>query len=644
MRPVAVCAAVLVGVISAAAADEPPTLESSPLAQAFGAPPLMWGLNLSPDGTKIVFVQLVPEGVTIARVLDLNTKKTAVVLTGKQREFDVSWCDWASNSRLLCGVRGVVELYGKQLIAATRLIAVNADGSKMKVVLQRKADEYTQFQDRVIDWLPDEPGSVLVQLPSPTGSGVARLNIETGELKTESRIREGVHSWISDGYGAPRLYEIVTSTERRWLVRDTPDAAWTVLHEARLEDLEDEFSPIGFGENRNELLYYGVNDGRTALFALDLEHGHKSRIVYSHATLDVDDVLALGKHRRLVAASYYDDRPHLHFFDARIERLQKALDKYFTGKAVSVIDEDWSQRYYLLFVGSDTDAGSYYRFDAEKLVLELIVHAYPSLGERKLAPMRAIRYPADDGVEIPGYLTLPLEHGAGPLPAIVLPHGGPSSRDYWNYDFLVQYLVANGYAVLQSNYRGSDGYGRKWLGEGGFRGWPRAIADIAAGADYLVRLGIADANRLCTVGWSYGGYAALMSAIEQPKKYRCVASIAGVTDPGELSRSEMRFIGGSRALAFIGAGDPEVRKAGSPSTRAKEIQVPVLLAHAKQDLNVPFAQSADFAKALKRSQKDVEFIEYDYAEHDIRPERYRVDLLTRLGAFLEMHLAGKAER
>lgn len=640
MRSAAVFSAIVGGAMcSASLAEDPQKLETSPVAQAFGAPPAMWRLGLSPDGTKIVFVQSVPEGPTIARVLDMSTKKATVVLAGKPREFDVSWCDWATNSRLLCGVRGIVELYGgHRLVAATRLIAVNADGSKIKVVLERKADEYTQFQDRIVDWLPDDPDNVLVQLPSPTGSGVARLNVETGELKTETRIREGVYSWISDGYGAPRLYEMVTSSLRRWFVRETPDASWQILRETELDDLEDEFSPVGFGESRSELLYYGSNEGRTALFALDLEH-HRTRLVYAHPTFDVDDVIALGKHHRLVAAAYSDDRPHLHFFDARIEKLQQTLDKYFAGKLVSVIDEDWSQRYYLVFVASDTDAGSYYRFDFEKLLLELIVHAYPALGDRKLAPMRAIRYPAADGVQVPAYLTLPVDRSAGPLPAVVLPHGGPSARDYWSYDFLVQYLVASGYAVLQSNYRGSDGYGREWLGKGGYRDWRRAISDITAGADYLVREGIADPRRLCVVGWSYGGYAALMSAIEEPTRYRCVASVAGVTDPGALSTNALRFVGGSRAFAFIGADDDEVRNAGSPNARADAIRVPIFLAHARQDLNVPFEQSANLTKTLRRAHKDVEFVEYEDAEHDISPERYRVDLLTRLGAFLQRNLA-----
>jgi dipeptidyl aminopeptidase/acylaminoacyl peptidase len=270
--------------------------------------------------------------------------------------------------------------------------------------------------------------------------------------------------------------------------------------------------------------------------------------------------------------------------------------------------------------------------------MQRVTNAYPALADRELAPMRAVSYPAADGAQIPAYLTLPKDHSADPLPAVVLPHGGPSARDYWDYDYLVQYLAASGYAVLQSNYRGSEGYGKQWRGQGGFRDWRRAVGDITAGTDYLVREHIADPKRICMVGWSYGGYAALMSVIENPKTYRCVASVAGVTDPHALGVNAGNFIGGAATSEFIGADDPDVREKGSPRERAAEIGVPVLLAHAHRDVNVPFTQSADFATALRRAHKDVDFVEYDNAEHDIRPERYRIDLLTRLGEFLDKEL------
>ncbi len=278
---------------------------------------------------------------------------------------------------------------------------------------------------------------------------------------------------------------------------------------------------------------------------------------------------------------------------------------------------------------SATDPGTYYRYDVTANEVERIGATYPSLANRELAPMTPVRYAADDGVEIPAYLTLPPGH-SGRVPAVILPHGGPSSRDYWSYDYLAQYLAAHGYAVLQSNYRGSGGYGAAWEGDGGFRDWGRAIADIAAGTQYLIDEGIADPTKICTVGWSYGGYAALMTAIEQPGQYRCIVSIAGVTDLRALGRTW-------RASAFIGTED-EPGGLGSPIERVDEIQVPVLLLHGRRDSNAPFEQSASMARSLERAKKIVEFTAYDSAEHNMLPERYRIDLLARIGDFLDEYL------
>jgi dipeptidyl aminopeptidase/acylaminoacyl peptidase len=160
------------------------------------------------------------------------------------------------------------------------------------------------------------------------------------------------------------------------------------------------------------------------------------------------------------------------------------------------------------------------------------------------------------------------------------------------------------------------------------------MADIAAGTGYLIAEGIADPERMCMVGWSYGGYAALMSVIEDPERYRCVVSIAGVTDPKQLGFNSLSFVGGRAAQEFIGDED-EVLKQGSPIKRADEIKVPVLLVHGVEDANVPLAQSVTLAKALEHAGRDVELIEYDEAQHSITQERYRTDLLARLGKFLD---------
>ncbi|MCH7644180.1 MAG: S9 family peptidase [Myxococcales bacterium] len=606
-----------------------------PLAVSFGTMPALWDVRISPDGAKVSFLQMHPEDLPILRIFDLTTGKVNIAMVSTKDEFDIQWCDWANNERLLCGFRAITR--GWDTYSVTRLVAVNADGSELKVLLQRKLKgQFAQFQDRVVDWLVDDPKRVLVVMPNNKGATLNPLDIYSGGTGSAIHKRSGYVYWISDGRGSPRLYRYMSKDQIRWHYRLSGESKWRRLHKSKMTDLDDDYYPIGFGEDPDRLLVLKPHEGRLALWSEDLKGEQDDEVVFSHSEVDVDSPEFLGKFRRIVAIGYSTDRPHLHFFDQAVERISDLLTSHFSNQTVGVIDESWDRRYYIVHVASDRNPGTFYRFDAPQNQLLQISPQYPLLESRPLAPMKPIRYAARDGTEIPAYLTLPV--GAkGALPTVILPHGGPESRDYWEFDWLAQFMAAKGFAVLQSNYRGSGGYGSDWAGEGGFRAWRTAINDLTDGAQYLVDEGIADAKRICVVGWSYGGYAALMSGVEEPERYRCLVSIAGVSDPGMLIADYRHFLNRRAMQKFIGR-DAEVIKRGSPLKRASEIRAPVLLFHGDQDVNVPIGHSKKMAKALKRAKKSVEYIEYEGVEHSIRRNGYRVDMLDRIGSFLDAHI------
>jgi dipeptidyl aminopeptidase/acylaminoacyl peptidase len=250
--------------------------------------------------------------------------------------------------------------------------------------------------------------------------------------------------------------------------------------------------------------------------------------------------------------------------------------------------------------------------------------------------MRPVRVPGADGAPMPGYLTLPSGHTGRNLPAVVLPHGGPYSRDSWGFDPLVQLLASRGYAVLQVNYRGSTGYGEAWLAAG-FQGWGTVMHDdITAAARWLVADGIADPRRLCIVGWSYGGYAALIGAVKQPDLYRCAVSIAGVSDLKAIAREDNRFYGGA-AAARQSTGTQDL-DSQSPRARAAEIKAPVLLVHGHADVSVVVDHSEKMADALKRAGKPHELLVIRNGDHSLRMPAMRQALYERLAAFLAANL------
>ena len=647
MKRIGLLALSLFFVIGAVHAEDG-VLKTSPLAVAFGSQPDFRSLHMSPDGTKLVLVQYHPKGYDFARTLDLKTMKSVMVYAATD-QFDIDWCRWANNTRVLCGLSAMTSYQGTYF-QVTRLIGVDWNGKNLILLepeqLKNKShfgaiqtsSNFSQNQTTIVDLKPDDPDHVQILVSSMGESGVADMDINTAKLSNISRRQRFAYRWITDGHGHPRLRNYIDRAYRRWYVADAHGWNWDVLHEVKADNYNDAFEPYGFGDNPDELLYFDDYNGRRALFAMDLAHDRKSRLVYANDHVDVMGLQTIGKYNRVVAAYYVEDKLQRYFFDKDIKNIYETLMAAFPGKNINIVDEDWNRRYYIVFISSDTQPGTYYRFDSKLRKLGLIGHISSKLKNYQLAPMQAVHYPARDHTPIPAFLTLPASGKKTGLPAVILPHGGPSSRDIWGFDILAQFFAAHGYAVLQSNYRGSDGYGTAWLGDGAFRGWKQAISDITDGTHYLIDQGIADPDRVCVVGWGYGGYAALMSGIQNPTLYKCIVSIAGVSDPQTLGYYSLRFVGGRTGQAFIGR-EKEIVKDGSPVKRAGEIQVPVLLAHAREDANVPYKQSEEMYEALKKDDKSVEFIHYEKAAHDIRPPRYRIDLFTRVADFLSKYTA-----
>ncbi|RMF94691.1 MAG: S9 family peptidase [Gammaproteobacteria bacterium] len=602
------------------------------LARDFGTLPEVWGLRLSPNGQRVVLLhQDAKFDAPIALVGTLNGATTPILASETDR-FDLWWCQWASNERLLCGFGGVTRIRG-QPFYTTRLVAVDPDGGNRKVLLQDRLARQNvigQFQDDVVDWLPDDPAHVLIELPENDATGLARLDIRSGRLKTIQRPRSNIREWLSDGHGNAHVRQYVSERLIRWEFRNEQANRWEPLFQQEMTDLDAFYQPIGFSADPQRILLYCRQGGLVALCSQALQPGAQPELLVAAPGVDISDVIKFGKYRRLVAAIYHEDRPRRLYFDDRVRVVNEQVGRAI-GSGAQAFDESWDQQAYLVYHETATSPGRYYHLDLAGRRLTELWPRYPQLADRELVPMQPWRFTAADGTEIPAYLHRPA--GEVPLPLVVLPHGGPESRDTWGFDWLPQFLAANGYLVLQVNFRGSGGYGEDWAGPGGFQAWRRTVGDVADGVRALIDAGDADPQRVCIIGWSYGGYAALMSAISEPELYRCVVSIAGVTDPTMLINEYRNFLNRRAVREFIGTSD-EVRDRGSPLKRATEIRQPLLLFHGDEDLNVRVGHSKALARAVKKAGGDVSLQVYDDAEHNLWSNRYRVDMLERIGRFL----------
>jgi dipeptidyl aminopeptidase/acylaminoacyl peptidase len=450
---------------------------------------------------------------------------------------------------------------------------------------------------------------------------------------------------MSDGRGNVRFMESERLTDATgqmsaridYFYRRTGSSDWDKF--ASFDSLSGEgMIPVAIDATLDSAYLLKKLNGRFALYRVKLDGSMATELAYANDKVDVDNVVRIGRGQKVIGATFAEERRETVYFDEEYARLAKSLSKAIPNlPLVQFASASADGNKLLIFAGSDSDPGRYYVYDKKGRALNEIMLVRPALEKATLAAMKPVTYPAADGTPIPAYLSVPPGKDARSLPAVIMPHGGPSARDEWGFDWLTQYLVSQGYAVLQPNYRGSAGYGDEWANENGFRGWRTSIGDITAGANWLVGEGIADRGKLAIVGWSYGGYAALQSAAVEPDLYRAVVAIAPVTDLAQLKQDARGFTNARLVADFVGAG-PHVRE-GSPLQNVDGIKAPVLMFHGNRDANVDVGHAERMDRALKAAGKRSELTVFEGLEHSLVDSGARTRMLESIGGFLAAEVA-----
>ncbi|MBW8858343.1 MAG: S9 family peptidase [Caulobacter sp.] len=352
----------------------------------------------------------------------------------------------------------------------------------------------------------------------------------------------------------------------------------------------------------------------------------------------------VGTDGLILGYSHFDGLREYDFVEPRLKALWPAYRNAFKGQQVTLTSWTPDFRKLILFVEGGQTSGSYYLADTTTKRVDIISSAYPAIPPRDIGAVRAIRYPAADGLEIEAYLTLPPGKPEKGLPLIVLPHGGPRARDDASFDYTAQALVARGYAVLKPNFRGSSGYSHRFETAGYGEWGGKMQTDLSDGVAYLAAQGVIDPKRVCIMGSSYGGYAALAGVTLQKGVYRCSVAVSAVSDVGRLMRDDMLKYGErnagvrdeKRLFAVDSLSDPKL-DARSPDEHAADADAPILLIHGKDDTVVPFAHAQAMASALKKADKPFEFVVLDGEDHWMSNSATRLQKLTAAITFLEKY-------
>jgi dipeptidyl aminopeptidase/acylaminoacyl peptidase len=310
-----------------------------------------------------------------------------------------------------------------------------------------------------------------------------------------------------------------------------------------------------------------------------------------------------------------------------------------------VISRDAAAANYVIQADGPKNPTTYYLFNAKAGQLSIVGTAYPTLTAADLGDERPYVYKSQDGTDIHAYLTLPPGKAPKNLPVVVFPHGGPADRDALGFDWWAQFMASRGYAVLQPNFRGSNGYGVKFRDAGDGQWTGKVLEDINGGLQQLVRDGIADPKRACIVGASYGGYAALAAATFTPNLYACAVSYAGMSDLAlDLDHTARDSGDHSQALTIWekreGASRFEAGKlaAISPASHADQVKAPILLIHSDKDVTVYIEQSEREQSALQSAGKSVQFVKLEGDDHLLRQSAARIQMLKAIEPFLAAHI------
>ncbi|NVK55759.1 MAG: S9 family peptidase [Alteromonadaceae bacterium] len=616
--------------------------------EVFSRLPQFYGVALSPDGQRVAMERNSPdEDLAALMTLDIATGKIYYLLNSDNKKVKINWYKWANNEDLLVSARYEMNDAGQKYFS-TRLYVMryDAEGESPKLVIDwRHIQRYQndrkyvpQFQDNVIDILPDDPEHVLmaIDISQPHEKSVFKVNINNRKVKRLVRGAKRIRDWITDQQGNVRIgialdYE---SGEREIYLRNE-DGGFEELYSYNVTTDQPVYV-AGFGVDPNTLYIKKYLNDYKALYKLDLAT-RKETLVYADDNYDVDGSLIYSPLTRDAIGIRHAQAPNgRYYWDDRYGPLQRGLDKLFAGKhnVLSAFSEN--EEIYLLYSSSDTQPGQYYLGNLKDPQISFLFDQYPDINTEQLSAHQLVTFTARDKVEIEGYLTLP-KQGEAPYPTVIFPHGGPAGRDRAGFDYWVAYFNSRGYAVFRPNFRGSTGYGFSF-GESQMQNWGMAMQDdVVDGTQWMIDQGYTDKSKICIVGASYGGFAALAATVKSPELYQCAVSFAGVSDLDRMVYRQRNFLNAKLVKKQLGE-DSDDRERRSPINYVENIKTPILLVHGEEDRTVHVEQSEMMADELDDADKPYKYVELPFGDHYLSIQSNRITLFQEMDDFLNKYL------
>jgi dipeptidyl aminopeptidase/acylaminoacyl peptidase len=589
--------------------------------------------QISPDGTRLAFLAPDKKGVLQLWLRTIGKSDDRPITADKKRGIRTFF--WAFDNEQL------IYLQDNDGDENYHLIGVN-----FKTGVIRDLTPFMGVRAEVVDLDPLFPHEALVglNLKDRKKFDVYRINLVNGAVDFDTENPGNVLSWTADAKAQVRAATAAAADGGfDLLYRPDPKAPWEKL---RHWGSEEQGSALVFSKD-GKTLYLNANHDANALrlVALDLKT-RKEKILAQDPEYDIGGVMIHPTKRIIQAVGFNKDKVVRKVLDPDIEEdfqiLAKVRKGHFGVSGRDVADKTW-----LITYTTDDGPVYYYAYDRAGKKATLLFSHQPKLEKLALASMKPISFKARDGLVIRGYLTLPMGVPAKGLPAVLLVHGGPWTRDSWGFNANVQCLANRGYAVLQVNYRGSTGYGKKFLNAGNREWAGKMHHDLIDGVNWLCEKGIADRKKIAIMGGSYGGYATLVGLTFTPDVFACGVDLVGPSNLVTLLKTIPPYWAPVQAMFSKRVGDLETEeeflKSRSPLFFVDRIKAPLLIGQGANDPRVKQAESDQIVAALRKAGKPVEYIIYTDEGHGFQRPENRLHFLARAEAFLARHLGGRAE-
>lgn len=637
---------------------------AAPSAEAYGSVEAVDHVTINPAGALVAWVANDGKSTQVT-VLDLASRKTLrnfAVETG----FKVREIEWADDETLLFAVSATLTSTRRlwpSRFELLRWLAGNVSTGKLQILLtdgnkrvlggsqlvRRHVDKPATLIMSSLDFAVQNQGTEIgTRLGGKRRDSGFLLNVfEVNTVTGKSKLLESgtpfTTQWLADSKGNAVVRSEWNPEFKRFTVVAKNGNSWN-----RLLEVENggESWLAGMLENDTAVAVVTHNaEKHTTLWAMPLD-GSAAKKLIDDPALEVEGVYTDPFDDRVVGARLGGpDRPY-RWIDGATDKRFASIGRTFAGKTISIESRSADNKKVIVEVDSASTPPTYYLIDYVAKKADIVGEQYPGLVDQPQGTVRQFTYSARDDYGLFGYLTIPAGAAEKNLPLVVLPHGGPHSRDNPDFDWWSQFLASRGYAVLRPQFRGSTGLGTEHLEAGKGQWGLRMQDDITDGVKALVSQGIVDPKRVCIVGASYGGYAALAGAAFTPDLYACAVSVAGVSDLGELLGYEEKM-GGDETDSFywdresIGTRDEAKVGEKSPARHASNIRAPILLIHGSNDSVVPFAQSQMMDNALKAAGVPHQLVTLDSEDHWLSSSVTRTRMLSEIEKFLAANLAQK---